>query len=190
MTIYRWLILAFWLIFIAYWIVAAAGAKRNLSKRAWGREAGLRLVFIALILVALRIPAFNHVWRYAGAHVARDPVAGIAGTTLCALGIAFAIWARVHLGRNWGMPMSRKERPELVTTGPYALVRHPIYSGLMLAMLGSAIAQSRFLLLPFAFVVLYFVYSARTEERVMEQEFPNEYAAYRARTKMLVPFIL
>lgn len=190
MTIYRWLILAFWLIFIAYWIVAAAGAKRNVGGRAWGREGGLRLIIIVLILLALRIPALNHAWRHASVYIARDPVAGVAGTTLCALGIGFAIWARVYLGRNWGMPMSRKERPELVTSGPYALVRHPIYSGLMLAMLGSAIAETIFWLVPFVGAGLYFIFSARTEERIMEQEFPGEYAAYRARTKMLVPFIL
>jgi len=62
---------------------------------------------------------------------------GGVGVALCALGIGLAIWARTYLGRNWGMPMSRKENPELVTSGPYAYVRHPIYTGLLIAMLGS-----------------------------------------------------
>jgi protein-S-isoprenylcysteine O-methyltransferase Ste14 len=112
---------------------------------------------------------------------------GWTGVTLCVLGFGLAITARWHLGRNWGMPMSRKEEPELVTSGPYALIRHPIYSGLMLAMLGSAMGVNVFWALLLVLVGAYFIYSARREETVMLQLFPAQYAAYRARTGMLAP---
>ena len=71
-------------------------------------------------------------------------ILGWTGVALCLLGFGLAINARRHLGRNWGTPMSRKEQPELVTSGPYALIRHPIYTGLILAMLGSAIGVNVF----------------------------------------------
>jgi protein-S-isoprenylcysteine O-methyltransferase Ste14 len=190
-TIYYWLILALWLTFIVVWIIGAFGAKRNYSGVAWGRQVGLRLIIIAIILLALRVPTINHALRHVRGHIlTTDPRLGVAGVLLCALGIGSAIWARLYLGRNWGMPMSRKKRPELVTTGPYAFVRHPIYSGLTLAMIGSAVAETVFWFVPLVVVGAYFIYSARTEEKVMVRDFPEQYPAYQKRTKMLVPFLL
>ncbi len=191
MTVYSWLIFALWLIFIGYWAVSASSAKKNVSGPRWGRQAGVRLAIIALILIASRVPAVNHALHHVRAYVlTRNVALGVAGVILSALGIGIAIAARVYLGTNWGMPMSRKERPELVTTGPYTLVRHPIYSGLMLAMLGSAMAETIFWLVPLAIVSVYFLFSARTEERLMVEQFPANYPAYRKRTKMLIPFVL
>jgi protein-S-isoprenylcysteine O-methyltransferase Ste14 len=83
--------------------------------------------------------------------------------------------------------MSRKEQPELVTSGPYAFIRHPIYTGLILAMLGSAIGVNVFWAVLLVPVGAYFALSARREETVMLQLFPEEYAAYMARTGMLAP---
>lgn len=191
MVIYRSLIGVFWLVFIIYWIVAALSAKRNLSGRNWGREAGLRLAIIAIFLLALRTPLFRHGLRAARSHiVTTDSHVAIIGVVLCALGVGLAIWARAYLGRNWGMPMSRKERPDLVTTGPYAYVRHPIYTGIILAMLGSAIGETILWLIPLVVGSAYFIYSAKTEEKNMVQEFPDQYPAYQQRTKMLIPFLL
>ncbi|HEY2473566.1 MAG TPA: isoprenylcysteine carboxylmethyltransferase family protein [Candidatus Cybelea sp.] len=191
MTIYYWIILALWLIFITFWAVSAFGAKRSVKRRAWGREVGIRLVVVALILLVLRVPAVTHGLRHLQAHLVNaDPRLGIAGVVLSALGLGLAIYARIHLGKNWGLPMSRRADPELVTDGPYSLVRHPIYSGLILMMLGSVLAETIAWILPLIFVSAYFIYSARTEERFMAGEFPEAYAAYRKRTKMLVPLLL
>jgi len=88
------------------------------------------------------------------------------------------------------MRMSRKDNPELVTTGPYALVRHPIYSGLLLAILGSAIGQSVFWLLPLIVYGPQFILSARREEELLIEQFPERYPAYMERTKMLLPLVL
>jgi protein-S-isoprenylcysteine O-methyltransferase Ste14 len=111
------------------------------------------------------------------------------GLACFAFGLAFAVWARVYIGRNWGTPMSQKKDPELVTSGPYRWVRHPIYSGIILAMIGTAVGLSPVWLLLVAIVGGYFVYSATQEERYMTQQFPDTYPAYRRSSKMLIPFL-
>ncbi|HEY2137281.1 MAG TPA: isoprenylcysteine carboxylmethyltransferase family protein [Xanthobacteraceae bacterium] len=191
MTIYHWLILVFWLVFVAVWAVSAVGVKRTAGGAwVWWREIGVRVGILALVLLALRMSVFRHAVRSARLYaVNTSPLLGLVGVVLCALGIGCAIAARVHLGRNWGMPMSRKEDPELVTSGPYAYVRHPIYSGILFALLGSAVAQSLFWLLPLVVCVGYFIYSAWREEKLMSEQFPDSYPAYARRTKMLLPFV-
>ena len=85
------------------------------------------------------------------------------GLALLALGLGFAVWARVHIGRNWGTPMTQKDQPELVTSGPYSLVRHPIYSGILVAGVGTAVALSWTWLTPMVLAGIYFFYSATVE---------------------------
>lgn len=191
MVLYRSALVAVWLIFIAVWIIAARGAKKNARAPSWWREAGLRFAVIVLIMMLVRVPIVRQSVGHARGHLlVDDPRLALAGLILCALGIALAIWARVYLGSNWGLPMSRKVQPELVTTGPYAYVRHPMYTGLLLALLGSALAATTIWLIPFLVGGAYFIYSALTEERIMAQTFPDAYPAYRRHTKMLVPFVL
>jgi protein-S-isoprenylcysteine O-methyltransferase Ste14 len=86
------------------------------------------------------------------------------------------------------MPMSVKENAELVTTGPYAYIRNPIYAGIVLATLGSALIDWWWAVF-LACAVAYFVYSAKVEERILLREFPDSYPAYKARTKSLIPFV-
>ncbi len=190
MTIYKWVILALWLGLFLYWIVSAINAKRTVGGRNWLRGSGLRLSLIVLILVALRIPGLRHALRVAQAYEARSVLLGLIGVVLCALGIGLAILARVYLGRNWGMPMTRKDNPELIITGPYAYVRHPIYSGMLLATLGSTLGESVVWGLALILFGVYFIYSARQEERIMLERFPEQYRAYMQKTKMLLPFVL
>lgn len=189
MTIYGWLILAFWLVFIAVWIVAAIGAKRNVQTGAWRRQIGLRWAIAVLLVLALQVPDVRHALQSAQSFAVVNTFMATVGTAICALGMGFAIWARVFLGRNWGVPMSRKENPELVTTGPYAFVRHPIYTGVMFAMLGSAIGESPVWILAVIPFGAYFVYSARREEKLMLEQFPERYPAYMKQTTMLLPFL-
>ncbi len=192
MAVYNLLIVISWLVLIAYWAISAISAKRNIGGGwAWRREIGLRLGILVLVLLALRIWGSIHPLRNARSHMVNMNLAvGFAGAGLCMLGVGFAVWARICLGRNWGMPMSRKANPALVTNGPYAYVRHPIYSGIILAILGSAIGESMLWVIPFILSGSYFVYSARQEEKLMGELFPETYPAYMKRTKMLIPFIL
>lgn len=187
MSLYRSIIVGLWLLFVAYWAVAAMGAKRDAGRRLWRGGIGLRLVVILTIAVVVRSPALREFLAEAQRSTSHSDVFGWTGVALCALGFGLAISARWYLGRNWGMPMSRKEQPELVTSGPYAFIRHPIYTGLILAMLGSAIGVNIFWTLMLVPVGGYFIYSARREEILMLQLFPEQYAAYMAQTGMLAP---
>ena len=113
------------------------------------------------------------------------------GLLITALGLAFAVWARVHLGRNWSGTVTVKENHELIRSGPYGLVRHPIYSGFLLAMLGTAIAfgEIRGLI---AFVLAFIAWRAKSliEERFMLDQFGDRYARYKRDVKALIPFVL
>ena len=179
MTTLRTTIFALWGAFWVYWLVAAVGVKRG-SRNLRSRGGGLVIV-VPLVLVRILSP--NGV-------VVHSLGLEILGTILFASGLAVAIWARVYLGRNWGMPMTQKDEPELVTAGPYRLVRHPIYSGVLLALLGTGLATNLYWLIAFGAAGAYFIYSATIEERIMVGSFPTTYPSYRMRTKMLIPFVL
>jgi protein-S-isoprenylcysteine O-methyltransferase Ste14 len=169
-----------WLAFWLYWLSAAVGVKAGRSH--WQRFVGIRLVFALVVVSAARARAFR-------GQATHDPwLVGI-GLAVWALGLSIAIWARIYLGRNWGTPMSEKTDPELVTTGPYHWVRNPIYSGLILGMLGTAIAVSVDWLVVTALFGGYFIYSAFMEQRFMAERFPDTYPRYKRATKMLVPFV-
>ena len=181
------IIAGLWLLFVAYWVVAAVGAKRSFSGRQWRGGIGLRLIAILLIAAMLRSPSLREFLAEAQRSASQSSFLGWTGVALCVLGFGLGVSARWHLGRNWGMPMSRKEQPELVTSGPYAHLRHPIYTGLILAMLGSAIGVNIFWLVLLVPVSACFIFSARREETVMLQLFPEQHAPYMARTGMLAP---
>lgn len=172
-----------WAVFWLYWIAAALSSRGKRGHIQWSRELRIRAVLAVLVIVLVRVGAFH------GHAYSSDLWRGGVGLPIFALGLAFAIWARVHIGRNWGSPMTQKDDPELVTSGPYGLVRHPIYSGILLAGVGTAVALGWLWLVAFALAGIYFVYSATVEERFLAERFPDGYAAYRRSTKMLVPFV-
>ncbi len=190
MTIFRVIIPALWLAFAIYWGISALSAKRSLGITPWWRQSLLRGGIVVLIAAAIHFSSAGRLLRAVHVYQARSILLGAIGATVVLLGIGLAVYARVYLGRNWGMPMSRKEEPELVTGGPYAFVRHPIYSGIMLAMLGSAIGETPFFAVMLALFAPYFIYSARREEELMCEQFPAQYPEYMRRTKMIVPFVL
>jgi len=177
-----------WVCFIAYWWISGIGVKRNAKGNIGRWGAALRAGTLIIIFGLFQIPGVRS-FLHRHNSVTHIPAVAVAGTVVCVLGLAFAIWARLHLGRNWGMPMSLKEDHALVTSGPYALVRHPIYTGLLTAIIGSMFAGGAFYMILFAVWCPFFLYSARIEERLMLQQFPNEYPAYRSRTKFLIPFV-
>jgi protein-S-isoprenylcysteine O-methyltransferase Ste14 len=168
---------AFWL----YWILAALSTKRGHVH--WSRELRIRVVIVAVAILLIRLGA----WRGYGGN--SDPWREGAGLALFGLGLGLAIWARIHIGRNWGTPMTKKDEPELVTSGPYGLLRHPIYSGILVAGIGTAVALSWLWVAAVLLAGIYFVYSATVEERFLAEQFPDEYPAYKRETKMLVPFV-
>jgi len=170
-----------WAVFWLYWLVAAFSMKRG--RVPWSRELRIRAVIVVVVVILIRLGAFR---RH---DLNTDPWRAAVGLALFALGLGFAIWARVHIGRNWGSPMTQKDEPELVTSGPYHLVRHPIYSGILVAGVGTTVALGWQWLAAVVLAGVYFLYSATVEERYLTEQFPDTYPVYKRSTKMLVPFI-
>jgi protein-S-isoprenylcysteine O-methyltransferase Ste14 len=194
-SILRGLTFVFWGILFVNWFISAFSAKKSSrGKKWWWRQLVIRVVFFVIVLFFFRIGTFNHNtfnFFYQSAEATQSSVAiGIIGVIICAAGVAFAIWARAYLGTNWGMPMTLQEGHKLVTSGPYKFVRHPIYTGFVFAMLGSACTDGAMWLILLVFLGIYFTYSAKVEEGIMLKQFPDEYPAYMKKTKMFVPFIL
>ena len=191
MKIFDEIILILWLAFFVFWVVFALEAKRSVHDGSWWKGVLFRLILIVAILLPLGALRFGNLLGKVGSYETGSSriVLGSIGVFLCVSGMALAILARVYIGRNWGMPMSRREDPKLVTTGPYAFVRHPIYTGMLLAVLGTVLVSGIPWLITLVFICAYFVYSAKTEEKHMLQQFPKEYPEYRKRVKALIPFI-
>lgn len=171
--------------FLFFWIISSFGVKKNIQESE--QSSTIRLLLFVFIIFF-----FNpgNLRGLVGVHVlSSSPFVQGVGVVICAIGVAFAIWARIYLGKNWGMPMSEKEGPELITTGPYHFVRHPIYTGICIAMLGSAVTGGLPWFIWFVFFSVSFIYSAKKEEKFMRRRFPNEYAEYMKHTKMIVPYI-
>jgi protein-S-isoprenylcysteine O-methyltransferase Ste14 len=170
-----------WGVFWLGWLLAAFGAKRSLGG-GLGRlgPRGIAAVAVAIVL------------RGVGGHALQvhSAAIGAVGVAVFAAGLALAVWARVILGRNWGMPTTQRAEPELITAGPYGVIRHPIYTGILLALVGTALATDLIALAIAVVVGAYFVWAATVEERNLTATFPSAYPAYRARTRMLIPFVL
>lgn len=176
-----------WIGWIVSWLAAAFWTSRT-QKRAFTWETLIYRVTIvsgAVLLTpwAARKLAANQLW-----HVGPAGAYALAGLTLA--GLVFAWWARVHIGRLWSGSITRKEGHHVVDTGPYALVRHPIYTGLIFALFATALAQAAVSGLAGAVLVAFGLgLKARAEERFLMQELgADAYGAYRRRVPMLVPF--
>lgn len=169
-----------WIFFWIYWIASALNAKTSVRRRGRFPLGGVSVIAVILLVRVVRPPGF----------AVTSPSLAAVGAAIFALGIALAIWARIALGRNWGMPMTERAEPELITAGPYRLVRHPIYSGLLFALLGTALVNNVLGLFVVAALGAYFYYAASVEEKSLTLAFPSAYPAYQATTKMLIPFVL
>ena len=191
-------ILSSWAVFLLVWGVAAFRVKRDVRgggfASVWSSAWPLRLL-VALGLIAAafraRAGARGRPGFFAGRAALFVPSAALGWTAavLVVIGIAFAIWARVALGRNWSPRPSMKEHHELVTNGPYKYVRHPIYTGMLLAALGSALTGSEYAIGVFAVTSALFLSRVPREEKIMLHLFPSAYPPYQAETKRLIPFV-
>jgi protein-S-isoprenylcysteine O-methyltransferase Ste14 len=184
-----WLIGIAWMIFFVFWVAAALFASRAVKRQSWwGRALTLAIGAIPFYLLFtdnLRYGALG--WRL----LPSAPAVLTAGVVLAYAGLALAIWARLILGKNWSATVTIKEDHRLVRTGPYSVVRHPIYSGLLLAVFGTALVLGEVRgLVAVAIAFAAWLIKSRTEERFMVEQFGPEYEEYRRHTRALVPFIL
>jgi protein-S-isoprenylcysteine O-methyltransferase Ste14 len=182
------LITSLWMAVFLLWAITALTSRRSGHARFQG---GARLanwiVGIAWWVLFSRGRAFPVLARR---FLPMTPALSYLGLALTVLGLAFAVWSRFYLGRNWSAVVTVKEDHQLKRSGPYAIVRHPIYSGFMLATLGSAIAFGELGgLLAAVLIVAAWGYKARLEEAAMIEQFGAEYENYRREVKGLVPFL-
>jgi protein-S-isoprenylcysteine O-methyltransferase len=176
-----------WALVGVVWIIGAFRSKTTLRAQSRGQRL-IELCFLAIAFNLLFTPGLPGPlgWRV----VTPGSAVAWAGIVLTAAGIAFSIWARFLLGSNWSATVTVKRDHTLVRSGPYAIVRHPIYSGLILAALGTALAfgaAGGFLAPPI--LAIGWRLKSRREEEFMGSEFGGEYLRYSGRVKALVPYL-
>jgi protein-S-isoprenylcysteine O-methyltransferase Ste14 len=186
---YRELIPALWIAWLIYWRISASGVKAvQRRESAASRAAHIVPLVVAGILLYMRdIPGGGVLFER---FLPRGYTSYWSGAALVVLGLALSVWARTHLGRNWSGTVTVKQEHELIRGGPYAYVRHPIYTGLLFALIGTAIVRGEWrgvLAVLIAFAALW--RKLRLEERWMIETFGDEYRRYRERTAALIPFI-
>jgi protein-S-isoprenylcysteine O-methyltransferase Ste14 len=170
-------------------MVAALWSDRSAQRLLTGDVLVYRILLLAGVILSLPLTA-RHVGAARMWHVGYTGAYFLAAVTLA--GIVFAWWARIHLGRLWSSAVTRKEDHRIVDTGPYRLVRHPIYTGLLVAALATASAQATAPAVGgWILMVLGLWRKARAEEHFLAAELePEAYAAYRRRVPMLLPYVL
>lgn len=176
-----------WLLWALYWAIASLSAKAVRERESLRS----RLAFTIPMVIVAWLLLFGHrgppwlMTRLVGGGWARVWIA----VALVGIGIAFAIWARVMLGGNWSGAVTLKEGHELVVRGPYRTIRHPIYTGMLLAVLGTGLAAGRLYgAMALVIALLAIVRKLRLEEHFMTREFGERYAAYKQSSWALLPF--
>jgi protein-S-isoprenylcysteine O-methyltransferase Ste14 len=178
-----------WIAFLVYWRIKAVGTKATQRLEPFAPRL-LRLLAFVLAIVLFSTTRIPLHWLYLQLWPA-GPSSFWLGAAVTVAGLLFAVWARVYLGGNWSSEVTIKQDHELITTGPYALVRHPIYTGMLAGLLGTAIALAQvrgFIACGLIFVVLWL--KLRMEEQWMRSQFGETYATYAHHTAALVPYLL
>jgi len=175
-----------WILFVVYWVVSALKRKRTKRRE----SAGQRLAYVIPLIFAFYLIWSERAYgRLLGARLLPDTreIAWL-GVFLTAAGVAIALWARTHLGSNWSGTVTLKEGHELVRTGPYRTMRHPIYTGMLLALLGTAIANGEVrALVGLVLAWLSFYVKARREESFLSEEFGPNFVEHCKHTGMFLP---
>ena len=186
--LFAYLFGALWVGWLGYWMISSAGVKAAVRTTGWAQRLAYSApLWVTAVLLINRdiFPSLDQRFIAASVGVA------VAGLVVTAIGLGFAIWARIVLGANWSSDVTVKKDHELIVAGPYALTRHPIYTGLGLAFIGTALAIGEWrgviaVLLAWGS----FWYKLSIEERFMAETFGARYAAYRERVKAIIPFLL
>lgn len=177
-----------WIAWLISWVAASSWSgltqKRVATLPTWTYRAAMIAGGILLIPSTPWLLGEQRIWE-----IGHDGAYALAGLML--LGLAFTWWARIYLGRLWSSAITRKEGHRIIDTGPYAFVRHPIYTGLIIALLATAAAEARVTaLLGTALIIFGLWLKARSEERFLTVELGTDaYRSYCRRVPMLIPFL-
>jgi protein-S-isoprenylcysteine O-methyltransferase Ste14 len=187
--IYAWLVPGIWLVWWSFWLFSSRNVRSTSDREPpISRRIHLALVGVAFALIAL--PFFR--WGFLGWHwLPSTPSVFFVGVAILIAGFVFAVWARIYLGSNWSGTISLKEEHELVRNGPYSLARHPIYTGFIMGMAGSAIALGEIRgILAVLLLIAAYLRKIRIEEKWLIAHFGQAYGNYRKAVRALIPFIL
>jgi protein-S-isoprenylcysteine O-methyltransferase Ste14 len=178
-----------WIAFWMYWFISAARTRASAKRRR--SFPPLLLITLMLILAWALLAGEAPPGLLPERVIPAGAWADLTGLAITVLGLGLAVWARVHLGRNWSSRPTIRVGHTLVRTGPYRFVRNPIYTGLLVGYTGTAIVIGAF----WAFVLMLFLLAAflmriREEEKILLEEFGEEYEKYRREVRALIPYLL
>ncbi|MDB6063669.1 MAG: isoprenylcysteine carboxyl methyltransferase [Verrucomicrobiaceae bacterium] len=177
--------LAPWLLWLLYWLATANDTKKTLIREG-SLSRSLQNFIVGAGVLLILLPDFSR-----QAFIVDTQVFGAqqqAGLAVTIAGLLVSVWARVHLGRNWSAAVTLKENHELIRSGPYAWVRHPIYTGCLLALFGNALINGEprgYIGVAIVFFAL--VYKVRLEERGLSQYFGESHVSYCRDVSALIP---
>jgi protein-S-isoprenylcysteine O-methyltransferase Ste14 len=186
---YRWFFPLVWLAFVAVWIAMARGGKAIAERESVTSRLShyLPLAIAIYLLAAPHVPLAPLNDRFAPLSLGLVRL----GAALTLVGVAFAIWARMVLAGNWSSDVTLKREHELIVVGPYAYVRHPIYTGILLALVGTALAVGEWrAALAVVLAGGAFWRKLTIEEAVMQRQFGAAYTRYAGRVRALIPFVV
>jgi protein-S-isoprenylcysteine O-methyltransferase Ste14 len=178
-----------WILFAVIWMVAAFWTKQSIYRERGGNLLRYSLPLAVGVYLIFKGPRLSDPLSFRV--IPRIDFLAWTGVVLCVGGLLFCIWARFTLGRNWSGVVTFKGGHELITRGPYAIVRHPIYTGILTMLVGTVIVFGHvagIIALPLVFWGLWI--KLRYEEKLMLEKFPDQYTAYQRRVKRLIPFVL
>ena len=178
-----------WGTFFVVWVLAALFTKRTVYHQSGARNLSYMLPIVLGWYLVFRGYRFGSPFNL---HlIPQTEAILVAAALFCLAGVGLCLWARAVLGRNWSGTVTLKENHELIVRGPYQFVRHPIYTGLLIMILGTWMEQAHLAgLIGFVLVFISLWIKSSGEEELMLQQFPDQYPAYRQRVKRIIPFLL
>jgi protein-S-isoprenylcysteine O-methyltransferase Ste14 len=175
-----------WIVFLAYWAVGALKTRRTASQESFASRYGI--LFLEIVGFVLLFSEEAEIGILGQRIIPHGVALGSIGVAMTWAGIAIALWARWHLGQYWSARITIKEDHKLIRTGPYARLRHPIYTGLDLAAIGSALTIDRWrCLLGVCLIVTGYWIKARREERMLTAQFGEAFTQHCQETGFLLP---
>ncbi|MBN2637925.1 MAG: isoprenylcysteine carboxylmethyltransferase family protein [Bacteroidales bacterium] len=184
-------LIVIWLLFLSYWIILAQVTKKVKSQEPL-LPRFLKYWLPIIIAAYLSGPGewFGHTWIREN-FVPHSNQVGLIGISICFVGLVTVIWSRYNLGKNWSFSVQVKEDHELIQNGIYKIIRHPIYTGLLLLFIGNTLINGDYRgIIAVVIVSISLWFKIKKEEKLLFEIFGKDYIEYKNKTKALIPFVI